>query len=115
MQALATRCCENAELMERGHYQRRPPDAALQAPEMQSITPRLAELALAMSDCILVSRDPIRAPINPHRLVALAWTMVGHAGGAPRRSRDLAAPASECRRRQAAALRSRLNGSWRSE
>jgi hypothetical protein len=33
---------------------------------------------------------PCRAAIDPHGFAALARTMVGHAGGAPRRSRDLA-------------------------
>ena len=33
---------------------------------------------------------PCRAAIDPHGFAALARTMVGHTGGAPRRSRDLA-------------------------
>jgi hypothetical protein len=38
-----------------------------------------------------ISRDVAAATINPHRLAALTWAVVGHAGGAPGRSRDLAA------------------------
>jgi hypothetical protein len=68
----------------------------------------------SMSERILVSRDLTWAPINPHWLVALAWAVVGHAGSAPGRSRDLAAHGSECPRWNAAIVSSRLNGNWRS-
>jgi hypothetical protein len=36
-----------------------------------------------MSKRIPVSRDVAAVTINPHRLAALTWAVVGHAGGAP--------------------------------
>jgi hypothetical protein len=68
-----------------------------------------------ISERILVSRDRRSAAINPHRLIALARAVVGHAGSAPRRSRDLAALASGCLRRNAVIVRSRQNRNWRSK
>ena len=44
-----------------------------------------------MSKRIPVSRDVAAVTINPHRLAALTWAVVGHAGGAPGWSYDLAA------------------------
>ena len=43
------------------------------------------------SERIPVLRDLAAATVNPHRLAAFARTVIGHAGGAPGRSRDLAA------------------------
>src|SRR5262245_40467920 len=34
---------------------------------------------VAQSERVLVLRERARAAVNPHRLVALAWAMVGHA------------------------------------
>jgi hypothetical protein len=44
-----------------------------------------------MSKRIPVLRDVAAATINPHRLAALTWAVVGHAGGAPGWRYDLAA------------------------
>jgi hypothetical protein len=44
-----------------------------------------------MSKRIPVSRDVAAVTINPHRLAALTWAVVGHAGGAPGWSYYLAA------------------------
>jgi hypothetical protein len=46
---------------------------------------------LGASERIPVSRDRGVATIDPHGLTALAWAVIGHAGGAPGWSRDLAA------------------------
>jgi hypothetical protein len=43
------------------------------------------------SESIPISRELIVATVNPHGLTALAWAMVSHAGGAPRRCCDLPA------------------------
>ena len=51
-----------------------------------------------MSKRIPVSRDVAAATINPHRLTALTWAVVGHAGGAPGWSYDLAALNPVCLR-----------------
>jgi hypothetical protein len=46
---------------------------------------------MARSERIPVSPDVAAATVNPHRLAAFAWTVIGHAGSAPWRSCDLAA------------------------
>ena len=51
-----------------------------------------------MSKRIPVSRDVAAVPINPHRLAALTWVVVGHAGGAPGWSYDLVALNRVCLR-----------------
>jgi hypothetical protein len=51
-----------------------------------------------MSKRIPVSRDVAAITINPHRLAALTWAVVGHAGGAPGWSYDLAALNPVCLR-----------------
>ena len=66
-----------------------------------------------LSKRILVSRERAAAAIDPHGLAALARAVVGHAGGAPGRSRDLAALASGCLRQTAAFACSRLSRSYR--
>jgi hypothetical protein len=62
------------------------------------------------SECISVSRRYAATAIDPHGLAALAWTVVGHAGGAPCRSRDLATAPVRLRS-SAAFVRSRLSPS----
>jgi len=54
--------------------------------------PRLFSLLKAQSFIV----RPCRAAIDPHGFAAHARTMVGHTGGAPRRSRDLATDCAGC-------------------
>src|ERR1700682_878028 len=51
-----------------------------------------------MSKRISISRERVAAAIEPHVLAALTWAVVGHAGGAPRWSYDLAALNPVCLR-----------------
>jgi hypothetical protein len=53
------------------------------------------------SERMSVSRERVTAAIEPHGLAALAWAVIGHAGGAPGWSDDLAALNPECRRSSA--------------
>lgn len=60
------------------------------------------------SERIPVVREVRGASIDPHGLVALTGTVVGHAGGARRRSRDLAALVLELLRQNLVLVSSRL-------
>src|SRR3979411_1797430 len=51
-----------------------------------------------MSKRISISRERVAAAIEPHVLAALTWAVVGHAGGAPGWSYDLAALNPVCLR-----------------
>jgi len=66
------------------------------------------------SERIPVSRDFAAATINPHRLAALAWAVVRHAGSAPGRSCDLAANDHVWLRSSDACVGSLLSHRWRS-
>ena len=68
-----------------------------------------------MSERIPVSRDRTGATVDPHRLTAIAWAVVRHAGRTPGWSGDLAAHDLVCPRQSASFLRSRLSHSWHRE
>jgi hypothetical protein len=61
------------------------------------------------SERISVSRKRVAAAIGPHVLAALAWAVVGHAGGAPGWSYDLTPLNPVCLRSSAGFVGSRLS------
>src|SRR6266478_8297605 len=100
------------------------PSVRLSSPTGDSIKQRFSRIKLRLgwtgdraqrsisrskSERILVSCKRAGAAIDPHGFVAFAWAVVGHAGGAPGRSGDLAALASMCSRRNAMFARFRLS------
>jgi hypothetical protein len=62
---------------------------------------RVAFSRQSESERVPVPRKRVRAAVDPHRLTALAWTLIGHARGARGRRRDLAACLVALRRRRA--------------
>src|SRR5260370_3187716 len=82
-------------------------DAHLCSGEWLSEQLRLAKFSICRalphteSKRVLVPRKPLGAAVDPHRLVALAWTVGGPARGAPGRSPDLAARLVRLRQRRA--------------